>query len=111
MQEQQEMQVGPLGGKDPIQEETAIHSNILAWKTPTTEEPSRLQSMGLQRVRHDQVTEHGTAIGNNHYYYFKYFWYSLTSSFYINTMKGMWGFLVKESMTDSLISHNKLILT
>ena len=31
----------------------ATHSNILAWETPWTEEPGRLQSMGLQRVRHD----------------------------------------------------------
>ena len=34
----------------------ATHSNILAWRTPWTEEPGRLQSMGLQRVRHDWVT-------------------------------------------------------
>ena len=34
-------------------EEMAIHSNILAWKIPWTEKPGRLQSMGLQRVRHD----------------------------------------------------------
>ena len=35
----------------------AIHSSILAWKIPWTEEPGGLQSMGSQRVRHDQVTE------------------------------------------------------
>ena len=34
----------------------ATHSNILAWETPWTEEPGRLQSMGLQRVRHNGVT-------------------------------------------------------
>ena len=34
----------------------APHSSTLAWKIPWTEEPGRLQSMGLQRVRHDQVT-------------------------------------------------------
>ena len=34
----------------------ATHSNILAWRIPWTEEPSRLQSMGSQRVRHDCVT-------------------------------------------------------
>ena len=33
------------------------HSSILAWKTPGTEEPGGLQSMGLQRVRHNLVTE------------------------------------------------------
>ena len=33
------------------------HSSILAWETPWTEEPGGLQSMGLQRVRHDLVTK------------------------------------------------------
>ena len=36
----------------------AAHSSILAWKISWTEEPDGLQSMGLQRVRHDLVTEH-----------------------------------------------------
>ena len=36
----------------------ATHSNILAWRTPWTEEPGGLQSMGLQRVRHDRATKH-----------------------------------------------------
>ena len=35
----------------------ATHSNILAWRIPRTEEPGSLQSMGLQRVRHNLVTE------------------------------------------------------
>ena len=39
--------------KDPLQKEIATHSHILAWKIPWTEEPGVLQSMGLQRVRHD----------------------------------------------------------
>jgi len=34
----------------------ATHSSILAWRIPWTEEPGRLQSMGLQRVRHDWMT-------------------------------------------------------
>ena len=41
------------GQEDPLVEEMATHSNILAWETPWTEEPGRLQSMGLQRVRHN----------------------------------------------------------
>ena len=36
----------------------ATHSSILAWQTPWTEKPGRLQSMGSQRVKHDQATEH-----------------------------------------------------
>ena len=36
----------------------AAHSSILAWEIPLTEEPGGLQSMGLQRVRHDLATKH-----------------------------------------------------
>ena len=45
--------VQSLGWKDPLEKEIATHSNTLAWKIPWTEEPGRLQSMGLQRVRHN----------------------------------------------------------
>ena len=41
-----------LSWEDPLEKQIATHSNILAWKIPWTEEPGRLQSMGLQRVRH-----------------------------------------------------------
>ena len=46
------MQVPPLGGEDPLEEEMAAYSSILAWEIPWTEEPDGLQSMGSQRVRH-----------------------------------------------------------
>ena len=49
---------GDLGGEDPLEKEMATHSSVFAWKIPRTEEPSGLQSMGLQRVGHDRVTEH-----------------------------------------------------
>ena len=39
--------------EDPLEKEMAIHSTILAWKVPRTEEPSRLQSTGLKRIRHN----------------------------------------------------------
>ena len=52
MQETQETQLQSPGWED-LEEEMAIYSSILAWKTPWTEEPGGLQSMGLQRVRHD----------------------------------------------------------
>ena len=42
-----------LSQKDPLEEEMATHSSILAWKIPWTEEPGGLQSKGLQRVGHD----------------------------------------------------------
>ena len=42
-----------LGREDPLETEMATHSSTLAWKIPWTEEPGRLQSIGLQRVGHD----------------------------------------------------------
>ena len=48
-----ETRVRSLGWEDPLEKEMATHSSILAWKIPWTEEPGRLQSMGLQRVGHD----------------------------------------------------------
>ena len=53
MQEAQEMRVSSLGWEDPLEEEMATHSSILAWRIPWTQAPGRLQSMGLQRVGHD----------------------------------------------------------
>ena len=49
----QETWVPSLGREDPLEKEMAIHSSTIAWKIPWTEEPGRLQSMGLQRVGHD----------------------------------------------------------
>ena len=49
----QETQVGFLGQEDPLEKEMAIHSSILAWRIPWTEEPKRLQSIGSHSVRHD----------------------------------------------------------
>ena len=45
----QETQVQSLGQEDPLEKETATHSNILAW----TEEPGGLQSVRLQKAGHD----------------------------------------------------------
>ena len=48
-----ESQVRSLGQEGPLEKEMATHSSSLAWKIPWMEEPGRLQSMGLKRVRHD----------------------------------------------------------
>ena len=53
MQEIQETRIQSLGWEDPLEEEMATYSRIVAWKIPWTGEPGRLQSMGSQRVRHD----------------------------------------------------------
>ena len=53
MQDMQKTQVQSLGWEDPEEEEMKTHFNILAWKISWTEEPGGLESMELQRVRHD----------------------------------------------------------
>ena len=53
MQEMQETQVRSPGWEDPLEEGTVTHFCILAWEIPWTEEPGRLQSMGL----HSDMTE------------------------------------------------------
>ena len=45
--------VRSLGQEDPLEKGLAVHYSMLAWRIPWAEEPGRLQSMGLQRVRHD----------------------------------------------------------
>ena len=49
----QEAWLRSLGGEDPLEQRKATHSSILAWRIPRTEEPGRLQSMGLQRIGKD----------------------------------------------------------
>ena len=46
-----------LGGEDPLEEEMATHSSLLARRIPWTEEPGGLQSIGSQRLRHDFMTK------------------------------------------------------
>ena len=59
----QESQVWPLGQEDTLQKGMPTHSTILAQRIPWREEPGGLQSMGLQRVRHDWVTKTQTHTG------------------------------------------------
>ena len=51
----QETKVQSLGWEDPLEEEMATHSSILAWRIPWTEEPGGLQSVALQKVRHGRA--------------------------------------------------------
>ena len=70
MQETWRTWVWFLGQEDPLEEGMATHSSILAWRIPWTEEPSGLQSIGSQRVRHkwsdlacahlDRIKQRGT---------------------------------------------------
>ena len=54
MQETSESWVRSLGQEDPLEKEMAAHSSFLAWRSPWTEEPGGLHSMGSQRVRHNR---------------------------------------------------------
>ena len=56
MQQTQEMRVQSLGQEDPLEEGMATHSSILAWKIPRTEEPGKLQSIGLEREDTTEAT-------------------------------------------------------
>ena len=49
----QELWVQSLGEEDPLEEGMETHCSILAQRIPQTEEPGRLQSIGLHRLRHD----------------------------------------------------------
>ena len=49
----QETRVRSLGQEEPLEEGMAIHSSMLAWRIPWTEEPGGLQSLGSKRMGHD----------------------------------------------------------
>jgi len=49
----QKAEVRSLDWEDPLEKGMTTHSSILAWRTPWTEEPGKLQSMGSKRIRHD----------------------------------------------------------
>ena len=51
--------VRSLAREDPLEKEMAIHPSAVAWKTPWTEEPGGLQSVGSQRVGHFTSLPHG----------------------------------------------------
>ena len=58
----QETWARSLGQENPLEKEMAAHSSTLAWKIPWTEEPSRLQSIGSQRVGHNWATSHSLSL-------------------------------------------------
>ena len=61
--EMEEMQVQPLGWEDPLEEEMATHSCILAWKIPWTEEPGELESVGFAESDTTEYTSHLLMVG------------------------------------------------
>ena len=53
------MEVQSLDQEEPLEEQMATHSSILAWRSPRIEDPGRIQSMRSQRVGYNRVTKHG----------------------------------------------------
>ena len=68
-----ETRVQSLGREDLLEKEMATHSTILGWKIPWTEEPSRLQCMGLQRVGHDSDFTYSLVGFTNSFLYYYFF--------------------------------------
>ena len=58
----QETRVRSLGWEDPLEKGMATHSSVPAWRSPWTEKPGRLQSVGLQRVGYSLATEQGSLV-------------------------------------------------
>ena len=58
MQEMPKIRVRSLGWEDPLEEEMAAHSSVLAWRIPWTEEPGGLQSIGLKESDTKQLSTH-----------------------------------------------------
>ena len=54
-----ETQIQSQDREDPLEKQMATHSRILVWRIPWTEEPGELQSMGLQRARHNSMHTKG----------------------------------------------------
>ena len=88
LQEMQETGLWFLGGEETLEEETAAHSSILAWKIPWTEEPGGLQSMASQR----DTSEHTRTLICTHCsfadLYFPMFLKGTLSGFTVKTMRG-----------------------
>ena len=74
----QETKVQSLGREDPLEKEMATHSSTLAWRISWTEKLGKLQSMGLQRVRHEGET-------NFHVHFF-----SMSSASKLSQFSGIW---------------------
>ena len=79
-----DMRVRSLGWGDPLDEEMATHSSVLAWEVPWTKEPGGLQSMGSQRARHDLATAHARTICQTQFG-------KLSGTYYPRCLYNLWG--------------------
>ena len=100
----QETWVWFLGWVDPLEKGMATHSSILAWRIPWTEDPGGIQSMELQRVEHDWVTNTHTHIQYNFSKVFK------VSNLYSQLNWNVWiGFLRIKFVFSKCLSTAKCI--
>ena len=113
------MQVWFLGWDDPLEEGMATHSSILAWRIPWTVEPGRLQSIGLQRIRHnwsDLACVHlrgGKYIVLLFEFIFLQLWASLVAKMVKNlpaTQKTwIWSLDRKDPLEKSMVIHSSIL--
>ena len=100
----QEMQVQSLGWEDLLEKEMTIHSSILAWEIPWSEEPGGLQSTGLQRVGQDLVTKQQHTMDLSQSSYF--IWTQLPNSNFETFIRIKY---VKTTSTNSNCYHHNII--
>ena len=82
----QETSVQSLGQEDTLEKGMATLSSILAWRNSCTKEPSGLQPMGLQRVRHNLVTNTLRLLGPQEFMYLPQTWWLKTTEMYYLTI-------------------------
>ena len=88
------------GGEEPLEKGMATHSSILVWKIPWTEESDRLQSMGPQKLGHDQAN-------NTHTHTHKNLYVRLYYCLFVFILNGHWGhdILLKKQKTKGKKSY------
>ena len=102
----QETWVWSLGQEDPLPMGMATHSSILACRIPWTEEPGSLQSMGLQRFRHDWETNTFTKIPSEVLDHTNTFLHHLYSDFLKNRKQQLWKGVFSEMQNYFRLRHD-----
>ena len=87
----QETRVQSLVQEDPLEKGMAMHTSILAWRIPWTEEPGRLQFMGSQRVGHDWATNTFFTFDFSSGFLFFFFYLSFSVSWKSYAEVKVWG--------------------
>ena len=102
----QETQVQSLGPEDLLEEETATHASILAWKIPKTEEPGRLQATGLQRVGHYWMANTFTFI---YFYIYRKLWVLTNNSNLVFSVFQLWETQLPEASSIQSLPSSQIL--